>query len=29
VTLNTFEDGIRLRPGEEGPNILCGFFSKV
>lgn len=26
VTLNTFEDGIRLRPGESGPNILCGFF---
>jgi hypothetical protein len=28
VTLNTFEDGIRLREGETGPNILCGFFSK-
>ena len=28
VTLNTFEDGIRLRPGETGPNILCGFFRK-
>jgi Methyltransferase domain len=27
VTLNTFEDGIRLRPGETGPNILSGFFS--
>lgn len=26
VTLNTFEDGIRLRPGETGPNILSGFF---
>lgn len=29
VTLNTFEDGIRIRPGEAGPNILCGFFSKT
>jgi len=29
VTLNTFEDGIRLRPGETGPNILSGFFSRV
>jgi hypothetical protein len=29
VTLNSFEDGIRLRPGEEGPNILCGFFTKA
>jgi hypothetical protein len=28
VTLNTFEDGIRLRPGEAGPNILSGFFRK-
>lgn len=28
VTLNTFEDGIRLRQGESGPNILSGFFSK-
>ena len=28
VTLNTFEDGLRLRPGESGPNILCGFFRK-
>jgi hypothetical protein len=27
-TLNTFEDGMRLRPGETGPNILCGFFSR-
>lgn len=26
VTLNTFEDGIRLRPGEAGPNIMSGFF---
>lgn len=26
VTLNSFEDGIRLRPGEIGPNILSGFF---
>jgi hypothetical protein len=24
--LNTFEDGLRLREGETGPNILCGFF---
>lgn len=28
VTLNGFEDGIRLRPGEAGPNILSGFFRK-
>lgn len=28
VTLNCFEDGIRLRPGEDGPNILSGFFEK-
>jgi predicted TPR repeat methyltransferase len=28
VSLNTFEDGIRVRPGEKGPNILCGFFSR-
>jgi hypothetical protein len=27
--LNTFEDGLRLRPGEEGPNILCGFFKSI
>jgi hypothetical protein len=26
--LNTFEDGLRLRPGETGPNILCGFFER-
>lgn len=26
VTLNTFEDGLRLRAGETGPNILSGFF---
>ena len=29
VTLNCFEDGIRLRPGEAGPNILSGFFRKT
>jgi len=28
LTLNTFEDGIRLREGESGPNILSGFFEK-
>ncbi len=28
VTLNTFEDGIRLRAGETGPNILSGFFAR-
>ena len=28
VTLNTFEDGLRLRPGETGPNILSAFFSR-
>jgi hypothetical protein len=26
--LNTFEDGLRLRAGETGPNILCGFFQR-
>lgn len=25
---NTFEDGLRLRPGETGPNILCAFFER-
>jgi hypothetical protein len=29
VTLNSFEDGIRLRPGETGPNILSGFFRRA
>ena len=29
VTLNSFEDGIRLRLGETGPNILCGFGTKA
>ena len=29
LNLNTFEDGIRLRPGETGPNILCGLFAKA
>jgi SAM-dependent methyltransferase len=29
ITTNTFEDGIRLRDGESGPNILSGFFEKV
>jgi SAM-dependent methyltransferase len=29
MTLNTFEDGIRLREGEAGPNILSGFFKKI
>ncbi len=28
VTLNTFEDGMRLREGETGPNILSGFFTR-
>jgi hypothetical protein len=28
VTLNTHEDGLRLRPGETGPNILSGFFRR-
>ncbi len=28
LNLNTFEDGIRLREGEQGPNILSGFFQK-
>ena len=29
VTLNTFEDGIRLREGESGPNIISAFFRRV
>ncbi|ESW78198.1 hypothetical protein X773_20780 [Mesorhizobium sp. LSJC285A00] len=29
VTLNGFEDGIRLRPGEVDPNIPSGFFRKL
>ena len=29
VTLDSFEDGIRLRLGETGPNILRGFFTKA
>ncbi|QDT08380.1 hypothetical protein K239x_03180 [Planctomycetes bacterium K23_9] len=29
VNLNTFEDGIRLRPGETGPNILSGLFRRI
>jgi SAM-dependent methyltransferase len=28
VNLNTFEDGIRLRDGETGPNILSGLFRR-
>lgn len=28
LTLNCFEDGIRMRPGETGPNILSGFFRR-
>lgn len=28
VSLNTFEDGIRLRAGETGPNILSGLFRR-
>ncbi len=27
--LNTFEDGLRLREGEQGPNIICGFFQST
>jgi hypothetical protein len=26
--MNTFEDGLRLRAGETGPNILSGFFER-
>jgi hypothetical protein len=29
LELNTFEDGLRLRKGESGPNILLGFFTKA
>jgi hypothetical protein len=28
IDRNTFEDGLRLRPGETGPNILCAFFER-
>ncbi len=28
VALNTFEDGLRLRPGETGPNIISAFFER-
>ena len=29
INTNFFEDGIRLREDEEGPNILSAFFEKV
>lgn len=29
LNLNTFEDGIRLRKGETGPNILSGLFQHI
>lgn len=29
VTTNTFEDGIRLREGETGPNILSAMFTRI
>lgn len=29
ITTNTFEDGIRLREGETGPNVISGFFEKI
>ena len=29
VTSNTFEDGLRLREGETGPNVLSAFFEKA
>ena len=25
---NTFEDGLRLRAGEPGPNVLSAFYEK-
>lgn len=28
VDLNTLEDGLRLRPGETGPNIFSGFYRR-
>ena len=28
LDLNHFEDGLRLRSGESGPNIICGFFER-
>lgn len=29
VTSNTFEDGLRLREGESGPNVLSAFFERA
>jgi len=29
VEHNTFEDGLRLRPGEAGPNVLSAFYAKA
>jgi hypothetical protein len=29
VERNTFEDGLRRRAGESGPNILCAFFERI
>jgi hypothetical protein len=29
VELNTFEDGLRLREGETGPNIILAFFERI
>jgi len=28
VEHNTFEDGLRLREGEAGPNVLSAFYEK-
>jgi Methyltransferase domain len=29
IDLNYFEDGLRLREGETGPNIICAFFERA
>jgi Methyltransferase domain len=28
IDLNNFEDGLRIREGESGPNIICGLFER-
>lgn len=29
IDLNYFEDGLRLREGESGPNIICALFQRI
>lgn len=28
LDLNHYEDGLRIREGERGPNIICGYFER-